>query len=79
MILNKKLKFLLSLFFFETDLDKMLEDLLHRKEKGVNPCILPKNFKLLLNLFVPNNLDMMLDGVLDRKKCFLDYKKVILR
>ena len=57
----------------------MLEDLLHRKEKGVNPWILSKNFKLLPNIFLPKNLDMMLDDVLDRKKCFLDYKKVILR
>ena len=37
------------------------------------------NFKLLPNFFLPKNLDMMLDDVLDRKKSFQDYKKVILR
>ena len=35
------------------------------------------NFKLLPNFFLPKNLDMMLDDVLDRKKSFQDYKKVI--
>ena len=32
MILITKLKFLQSLFFFEKDLDMMIEDLLHRKD-----------------------------------------------
>ena len=57
----------------------MLKDLLDRKGKGVNPWIMSNNFKLLPNFFLPKNLDMMLDDVLDRKKSFQDYKKVILR
>ena len=57
----------------------MLKDLLDRKGKGVNPWIMLKNFKLLPNFCLPKNLDMMLDDVLDRKKRFQDYKKVILR
>ena len=57
----------------------MLKDLLDRKGKGVNPWIMSNNFKLLPNFFLPKNLDMMLDDVLDGKKSFQDYKKVILR
>ena len=50
----------------------MLKDLLDRKRKGVNPWIMSKNLKLLPNFFLPKNLDMMLDDVLDRKKSFQD-------
>ena len=32
MIFNRNLKFLLSLFFFEKDLDMMIDDVLNRKK-----------------------------------------------
>ena len=47
---------------------------------GKIPKILVKNLKILSNLFLfQKGLDIMVDGILDKKEVFLDYKNVLLR
>ena len=47
---------------------------------GKIPKILVKNLKILSNLFLfQKGLDIMVDGILDKKEVFLDYKIVTMR
>ena len=71
MILVKKLKFFLSRFFLEKDLDMMFNDVLNRNEGFTDY----KNATLLGFFFSKKTLDMTFHDVLEKKEGFLDYEK----
>ena len=69
MIFVTNLKFILSLIFFEKDLDMVFNNVLNKKRVFYTTKFV---------IFFEKYLDMTFNNVLNGKKGFLDYQNVVL-